>query len=85
MASCSLDRITYTGNCAVSSLRVLGISVIIHPGVFVRCSVIFVVCAVCSLLLWEEVAHIIPYSFLVCVCVRARVRACVITALIHSC
>jgi hypothetical protein len=78
MASCSLDRITYTGNCVVSSLPVLGISVI-HPGVFVRCSVVmFVVCAVCSLLLWEEVAHIIPYSFLMCAC--ARVCACVITA-----
>jgi hypothetical protein len=80
-SSCSLDRITYTysGNRAVSILPVLGTSLIIHPSVFIRCSVfMFVAFAVCSQLLWEEVIHNIPISFFMCVCVCAR--ACVITA-----
>ena len=87
MASCSLGRITCTGNPAVSSLPVLGTSVIIHPSVLVRCLVFMLVFyAACSLLRWEEVIHTIPISFFmyiyicVCVCVYVCVRACVITA-----
>jgi hypothetical protein len=78
MASCSLDRITCTGNPAVISLPVLGTSVINHPGVLGHYFVFVLVSyAVCALLLWEEVIHTFPFSFFmfvcVCVCVRARV------------
>lgn len=76
MTSCSLDRMTCTGNSAVSSLPVSGTCVINQPGMLVRCLVFMLVSyAVCSLLLWEDVIHIIPFSFFMCVCVFACVHA----------
>jgi len=79
MASCCLDRITCTGNPAVRSLPVIGMSVINRPVVLVRCLVFMLVFyAVCSLLLWEEVIHTIPFSLFMCMCMC--VRACVIAA-----